>query len=155
MTNGDAPSGSALAKSYGMVPICEFGIATDGTCSLVVRDADVADQSCGLYIWLIEDEIVRIGSSKAPLIDRMKSHSRWIELRLTGQCRVSDPKKLARQTEDARRWQQALSGGKRATAWARQGTMVESPVGYINTYLAEENVLLERYKPRFNNSHFR
>lgn len=114
-------SGAALAETYGMVPVCDFGIADDGTCSLKIGDSDTASRGYGIYIWLIDDEIVRIGSSKAPLIKRMRSHSRWMELRLLGQCRVSDPDKLKKQTHEARRWQQALQGGKLATAWARQG----------------------------------
>lgn len=103
MTDNNFQSGSELAKGYGMAPICEFGIAEDGSCSLNITDAVVARQPCGLYIWLIDDEIVRIGSSKAPLIERMKAHSRWMELRLLGQCRVSDPEQLKKQTHEARR----------------------------------------------------
>lgn len=142
-------------EQYGFVPFGKFGIAQTGESTLQFIDEAVADYRRGIYTWVIDKEIVRIGASKNPLRARAKQHSRWIEMRLLGIAKITDEKKLAKQTEEAKRWQAALTNGRSAIIWGRRGTIVKTPVGELNTYLAEENALLEAYRPKFNNSFFR
>ncbi len=71
---------------------------------------------------------------------------------------MRDQKRLEDELVDANRWLRWLgkgNNGKPAEIWGRSGTMVRTPVGEINTYLSEENVLLSRFKPPLNNSHYR
>lgn len=138
-----------------MVRFATSTISSDGIVGMTILNQSIANVELGIYGWLIKDEIVRIGSSKGSLGGRAKFHQRWIELRLTGKCRLKDSKRLAKETADAKRWQAELAGGETADLWGRAGTVLQTSVGTLNLYLSEENALLERHKPRLNNSHFR
>lgn len=143
-------------RGYGMTKLATFEITMDCTSVITFVDEKSAAVPRGLYAWIIDGQIVRIGSSKNPLAMRIKSHGSWIEARLKDTFKVKDPKRRIKEIADAERWKKLLCGtGRVAEVWGREGTIVETPAGTINTYLAEENALLERHKPPLNNSHFR
>lgn len=128
----------------------------ENSLSVTFTDPLIAGTEKGVYAWILGGEIVRIGASQAPLQQRAKLHGRWIEARLQGAARISNARKLESQTDEARRWKEALAKHDGyAEVWGRQGTIVQTPMGPLNVYLAEENFLLQRYKPIFNNSYFR
>jgi hypothetical protein len=142
-------------EAYGMAKFGELRLAGN-TLAVSFTDDRMAEVARGIYAWVIDRKIVRIGSSRAPLRNRTNDHAKWIERRLCGLAKISDPKKLQGQLQDALRWKTAMETcGSYAEVWGRQGTVVDSPLGPINIYLAEENFLLERHRPPFNNSHFR
>lgn len=154
MTVSNKP-GEKIVAEYGMKLFGTFQIYSNGRTNLEIVDEDIAARPMGVYAWLIDDEIVRIGSSKAPMLKRVKSHSRWIELRLLGQCKVTDKNKLAKQIEEAGRWRTALKDNNVAYVWGRSGTLIQTQIGEFNSYLAEESALLGRHLPKFNNSFHR
>lgn len=155
MPSDPVNEGPAVLEKYGMRPFAEFSITEDGRTSVSFSNDEIASCGKAIYAWIIDDQIVRIGSSRASLRSRINGHSRWIEIRLLGTCKLKNELRLGGQIEEARRWHEALMGNKVAVVWGRAGTVVETPTGALNCYLSEENSLLERHKPRFNNSHFR
>jgi hypothetical protein len=52
-------------------------------------------------------------------------------------------------------WRECFKRDGTGIVYARVGPTVTTEFGTYNDYLAVENVLLGKYKPRLNNSHFR
>src|ERR1700730_18388160 len=52
-------------------------------------------------------------------------------------------------------WQECFKRHGTGEVYATIGNTVPTEFGPCNIYLAVENMLLQRYKPRLNNSHFR
>lgn len=98
-------------------------------------------QEC-IYAFVIQDEIVRVGSSKAPFKSRLRSWQRHVSLALCGQVSKT-PFAQAQAFRDLLRETQGI-------VFARNRTVVDTPIGEISAYLAEEKVLIERHKPRFS-----
>ncbi len=152
MTNSLA---SSILHSYQFVPFAEMSLHNNHAI-MKITNSQIAQQVKGIYAWVYDEEIVRIGSSKDSLEKRILGHGRWIEMRLQGITKVSNPERVQKELADAQRWRSLLENeGSKATVWGRSGTIVTSPIGELNIYLAEENKLLERHKPPLNNSFFR
>ena len=101
-----------------------------------------------VYMFVVGKEIVRIGSSKGKLTKRMKDHERDISNRLKG-------KKSPTSTSEAKEWKQRLATHKIGYVYAREGSLVTTPIGTFNSYLSEESELLGRHQPPLNNSYHR
>ena len=140
---------------FGLTKFAEMTIRNDAA-TVIVTNESVAAVSCAIYCWVIGEEIVRIGSSNQPLRSRVIGTGRWIEARLRGTAQISNPLKLAKEIEDARRWADRLKEPNLiAEVYGRRGTIAATPLGDICLYLSEENWLLEKFRPPLNNSHFR
>jgi|TARA_B100001142_G_scaffold139506_1_gene141041 hypothetical protein len=95
-----------------------------------------------IYIHTIDDEILRVGTSKKELKTRMREWERDVTKSLNNQksnCPISEGKK----------WNELLTN-KIGILYGRQGTIVKTPVGEINTYLSEESYLIRKYRPKMN-----
>jgi len=140
---------------FGLVKFAEMTIRNDAAAVNFI-DEPTAAATCAIYCWIIDGEIVRIGSSKQSLKKRIIGTGRWIETRLQGTARISDPGTKEKETDDAKRWALRLKDANAvAEVYGRSGTIVTTPLGEINVYLSEENWLLEQFKPPLNNSYFR
>ncbi|MEL7446924.1 MAG: hypothetical protein AAGK02_14130, partial [Pseudomonadota bacterium] len=100
------------------------------------------EMTCAIYAFLIGDEIVRIGSSKAPLRARFRAWQNDVSRALAGD-------KSPTPFEQAVGFRSLLADNPGAV-FARPGTMVWSSIGEFNAYLAEEKTLIERHQPRFS-----
>jgi hypothetical protein len=143
-----------ILKQYGLVQCAKFQIIDKTKCEVEILDETICSTDRAIYVWMIDDKIVRIGSSKGILKNRLTNHGKWIEKRLKNPESFQN-ERGRKELADAHRWLDALISCKVAIAWGRSGTIVNTPVGELNTYLAEENFLLEKHKPPLNNSHFR
>ncbi len=130
-------------ESCGFLRFAEVRIEGD-TFLIKVEDQEIAREPMCLYAFVVGDEIVRIGSSKAPLGARMRSWQRDVSGALAG-GRTSTPPK------EAQGWRELLSG-RSGAVYARQGTEVTTQVGTFNAYMAEESYLIGLYRPRQNRS---
>lgn len=75
---------------------------------------------------------------------------------MNGTAKIADPKALEKKTADANRWRDRLApDGAEAVIWGRGGTVVRTPVGLVNVFLAEEHYLLARHMPPLNVGKFR
>ena len=111
-----------------------------------IEDHDACSLTCCIYAFVIGDEIVRIGSSKAPLKSRIRSYEGYVGGRLKG-------RKTGTPEWEAQCWKSRLdSAGGVGWVFARRGTEVTTPVGKFPTYLDEESILIGRFKPPLNRS---
>lgn len=155
MSETERPHAKYL-KKIGFNKFAEFRILDDLTSELRLSDHDTADEERAIYAWVIDGEIVRIGCCQSTLRKRISDAARWMELRLLKTSRVKDEKRRAKEYKDAKRWKCRLwKTDKFAEIWGRGGTIVDTPIGKINIYLAEENALLQKFKPPLNNSYQR
>ena len=136
-------SRQALA-SYGFRRVTRFFLH-DGNVELEIEDETMAKIDRAVYAYLIGNEIVRIGSSKAPLRQRMLASRRHITSALHG-LKSPTPE------WEAQGWKERLERHGEGQIYARRGTEVTTPVGKFPAYLDEESLLIGRYMPPLNRS---
>ena len=61
-------------------------------------------------------------------------------------------KKINASEWEAKEWKKRLNENVLGHLYAREGTVVETPVGKINTYLDEESHLIGKHLPPLNRS---
>jgi hypothetical protein len=105
-----------------------------------VDDQEVVKQDCCVYVFVVDDKVLRIGSSKAPLRSRFKTWERDVSKALKGI-------KSSTSQEEASDWREALKQGA-GTVFARRGALILTPVGEICAYLSEESHLIGYFKNR-------
>jgi hypothetical protein len=143
-----APEGNgaeSTLSSYGMERVARFWLNENTLCIETDRP-DIAALEKTVYAFVIDDQIVRIGSSKNPLSGRLQDSERDVSRGMRG-----DPQSPCPPAE-AEKWRERLNRGQTGTVYARHGTLVETPVGSFPAYLDEESVLLGRHRPPLNRS---
>jgi hypothetical protein len=126
---------------YGMSPVARVRIEANRFVIDVLDTALVAlDRS--IYGFVVDNRIMRIGSSKGALRARLRAWERDVTNALNGR-RSPTP------DWEAQAWREALSQN-RGTVFARQATLVRTPVGEFRCYMDEESVLIGRHKPPLN-----
>lgn len=134
----------ALLKEYGLKRIADFRVEGN---NFLIDETDVAMiELCGcIYAFVVNDEIVRIGSSAGPLKKRFAAWRRDVSKSLAG-GKSSTPH------DEAERWRHAFAGNADGAIYARQASAVTTPVGEFFAHLDEERVLIARHKPKLNRS---
>ena len=100
-----------------------------------------------IYIHTIDNEIIRVGSSKNKLKRRMKSWERDVSKSLNGE-------KSSTPLWESKMWDNLLKD-KIGILFGRKGTIVSTPVGEFNSYLSEESFLIGKFLPKMNRSKHR
>lgn len=100
-----------------------------------------------IYIHTIDNEIIRVGSSKNKLKIRMKSWERDVSKSLNGE-------KSSTPLWESKMWDNLLKD-KIGILFGRKGTIVSTPVGEFNSYLSEESFLIGKFLPKMNRSKHR
>lgn len=136
-----------ILRSYGLRPLASVSVVEDRFV-IVIEDADLAANEKSIYAFAVEDEIVRIGSSKSRLGHRMRTWERDVSRALQG-LPSSTP------AWEAEAWRELLGQGRAGIIYARPGTTVTTPVGTFCAYLDEESLLIGRHLPRLNRSKHR
>jgi hypothetical protein len=130
-------------EEYGFAPLGKVRIDGDDF-NIEITDAELARRPMCIYAFVVADEIVRIGSSKAPLKSRMGSWHRDVSGALAGK-RTSTP------TSEAAAWRSLLADVE-GSIYAKPGTVVTTQVGTFNAYMAEESYLIGVHRPKQNRS---
>lgn len=130
----------AILERYGLREIGTIAI-NQNQFLVSISDEAAVQQERSIYAFLVEDEIVRIGSSKAKLRVRLGEWRRGVSAALQG-------RKSSTPAKEVQGWRDALEG-KVGRIYARAGTTITTPVGEISAYIAEEIALIERHKPKF------
>ena len=143
-------SGKALMDAYQFVQIGSITAPDPSTFSVEIELEEALTWEKSVYIFLINDEIVRIGSSKGPLKKRMQ---RWQQDVTNALRKMSglDTKKTPTKEEEANEWLKLLKLHGQGKIYARQATVVTTPVGKFRAYMDEESILINRHKPRLCN----
>ena len=119
---------------YGLVPVARFHIA-DNELKIVITDPETVKLEKCIYAFLIGGEAVRVGSSKAPLKERLNDYERDITNALNG-------RKSPAPAQEAAQWRKMLPAGVSGDIYARQGTEVTTSVGKFRVYMDEESILI-------------
>jgi len=101
-----------------------------------------------VYAIVFGDKIERIGSSKRMLGRRCKQTDYYLTKFLSGDCPPQNQRELPI-------WLECFDKHRAGIIYAKICPEVTTEFGTYNDYLAIENFLLNKYKPRLNNSHFR
>lgn len=145
-------TGRETLLTYGMRPVASVSLPSREHFVVQMTEPDAGSWTCAIYAFLIGDEICRIGSSKGALGGRFRSWSRDLTARLGN---MYGPEKMATNATEAAQSRARLEQHGPGLVFARQGTMVFTPVGVISAYLDEESVLIGRHLPALNNSKHR
>lgn len=133
--------GDEIVHACGMREVTTVTLASPTQFVIQVTMPDAALRTHSIYAFLIGAEICRIGSSKGPLGQRLRSWSRDLTARL-GNMDASE--KMATHAREASEWRTRLERHGAGLVFAQRGTIVTTPVGTISTYLDEESVLIGR-----------
>ena len=125
---------AAKLTQYGLVPVARVRIA-DRNLIIDITDPKTAKLEMCIYAFLIEGKVYRIGSSKAPLENRLKDYKRDITNAL-------NHKKSPAPDEEAEKWKKILPDGISGDIYARQGTSVTTPIGTFPAYMDEESIMI-------------
>ena len=131
-------------SDYGLKQIARVFIEGNNFRINVTDDDAVELRGC-IYAFAIDEEIVRVGSSSGRLTKRLSAWQRDVSRALAGE-------KSSTPLSEAERWRMALAPGTNGVVYARQATIVTTPVGAFTTHLDEERVLIARHRPRLNRS---
>lgn len=132
--------------SYGLTRCATFKVIGDQF-SITIEDAETVALERVVYAFVIEGEIVRIGSSKNVFRTRLASWQRDVSRALRGE-RSPTP------DWEAQEWKKRLAHSY-GVIFARQGTEVTTPIGTFRAYLDEESVLIGRHRPPLNRNKHR
>ena len=119
---------------YGFSPVARFHIV-DKELIIDITDPETVKLEKCIYAFLIGGETVRVGSSKAPLEERLKDYRRDITNALNG-------RKSPAPVQEATQWSKMLPAGVSGDIYARQGTTVTTPIKTFPAYMDEESILI-------------
>lgn len=135
-------------SEYGLVPVATVRI-DDSRFIIEITNPEIVQLEKCIYAFLVGDKIVRVGSSKGRLARRLKCWERDITNALRGQ-------KSPAPAWEAKGWNDELSQHSGGIIYARQGTVVTTPVGTFPAYLDEESILIgNHYYPALNRNKHR
>lgn len=106
---------------------------------IVKYDQKYSSSKHMIYIHVIDNEILRVGSSKNEFKYRME---RW-EKDVTKLLNIKNTDPTFNEGDE---WNNLLKN-KTGTLYGRQGTVIKTPIGKINIYLSEESNLIGRHQP--------
>lgn len=135
------PAGQIL-RSYGMWQIARFFLR-DAAFVIELSDTLAADLPASIYVFVIDDEIVRVGCSAAPLKVRFGRWQGDVTAAMNGR-RSSTP------LSEAAKWKRRLEDFGEGKIFARQACEVTSAIGSFRAMLDEERVLIARHRPPMN-----
>ncbi len=119
---------------YGLVLVAHVRIA-DQNLRIDITDQKTVKREMCIYAFLIDGKVYRIGSSKAPLENRLKDYERDISHALKDEKSPAPP-------QEAEQWSKQLPAGISGDIYARQGWSVTTPIETFHAYMDEESLLI-------------
>ncbi len=147
--NVDKLDGKALMDAYRFVRIGSITAPNSITFSIEIDVTEALSWEKAVYIFMFNNEIVRVGSSKGRLARRMKEWCRCVTNALHRVNGLPAPKTVTPDWE-AEAWIKLLNDHGSGQIYAREATMVNTPVGSFRAYMDEESILINRHKPKMN-----
>jgi hypothetical protein len=147
--NMDKLDGRAFMDAYQFVRVGSITAPNPLTFSITMDLSDALSWEKAIYIFIFDNQIIRIGSSKGLLGKRMKQWCRDITNALQ---RIDGLPALKTVTPDweARDWREILNTHGSGEIYAREATTVTTAVGTFRAYMDEESILINRHRPRMN-----
>jgi hypothetical protein len=135
---------------FGMQCVAQMKLLDDGNTIQTTFVLPHAQKwCCTIYAIVFGDVVERIGSSENTLLSRCQQTDRILSRKFR------DPQYDGASDRELPIWQECFNQHGTGEVYAAIGNTVPTEFGPCNIYLAVENMLLEKYKPRLNNSHFR
>jgi hypothetical protein len=131
-----------VLSAYGMRQVARFFLRDDAFIIEIV-DCAAVEMPASIYAFVIHGEIVRVGSSNAPLSDRLNRWQRDVTAAMRG-------RKSSTPAYEAAEWKRRLEGSGEGLVFSRQAHEVSTPVGRFRALLDEERTLIERHLPPMN-----
>ena len=139
----------AALDSYQMRGVATIRRMADQTFQTTFEVLEARGWVQSIYAIVFDGNIERVGSSKGPLGARCKQTDRYLNRKMR------EPTWNGLNEREWSLWQDFFRQHGTAAVYATIGPTVTNRFGTYNDYLAVENLLLGRYKPRLNNSYFR
>lgn len=139
---------TAQLTAYGFLHVGTISLTADEIFLFHLTFEDAKKWEKAVYAFVFKDEIVRIGSSKGLLGNRMRDWSRDTT-NVLRKINGKEAKKPAGPNWETGGYRDLCRDGE-GLIYARQATTVETPVGKFRAYMDEESILINRYKPRLN-----
>jgi len=138
-------------RGYGFRLIARFRRVEDSL-EITDRDAEAEAWERTVYAFVLNNEIVRIGSSKDRLKARLNGYQKDISYAFAGDFVRASGKPRSTKSDEAKIWANELQKHAQGEIWARQGTQFHSPVteSTISGYQDEESFLIAKHQPRLN-----
>ena len=130
----------------GFIPVAYFTVEKNQYIIEMTND-ECLDWIESIYVHTIDNEILRVGSSKNKLKTRFRSWER-------GVTKALEFKNSSTPLSEAMEWKKILNN-KKGVLYAKRGDIVQTSVGKINTYLSEESFLIGKHLPKMNRSKHR
>ena len=130
----------------GFIPVASFTVEKKQYI-IEITHTECLDWEKSIYIHTIDDQIMRIGSSKNKLKIRFRSWER-------GVTKALEFKASSTPMWEAMEWERLLEN-KKGILYAKKGDVLQTSVGEISTYLSEESYLIGKYLPKLNRSKHR
>jgi hypothetical protein len=150
MMLGHQPLHIADLTKFGMQRVAQMNLLDEGA---TIQTTFVLPQAkswcCTIYAVVFGDVVERIGASKDTLRRRCQQTDRILSQKFR------DPHYTGASDRELPIWQECFKRHGTGEVYAAIGETVPTDFGPCNIYLAVENMLLQKYKPRLNNSHFR
>lgn len=142
---------SVTLSSYGFSRVARWQRRDDRFC-IFERQDDIMQQVGCVYAFVINDEIVRIGSSKGTLENRMNSWQKDVSKAFENDFFTPNGRARSTKEDEIKLWIDVLAAYQVGDVWARQGTPFKSPISetVLHAYQDEESFLIARHQPRFN-----
>jgi len=141
-------SDEATLLSYGLEHIADVVMTDANVLLITVTKPEATMWEKAIYAILIGGKIMRIGSSKGRLGNRLNAWTRDISGRLAG-------RKSPTPGWEAAQWKEHLRRAGGGLFYARPGTVISTRVGTISAYLDEESHLIGKHMPPLNRSKHR
>jgi hypothetical protein len=137
--------------SYGFNKVARFH-RNENRFQVFDRDLTATAWCNCVYAFVINDEIVRIGSSKDRLGARFNAYQNDLSYAFAGDFYRSSGKPRSTKVDEATIWSIELATHGHGDIWAREGTQFFSPItqGTISGYQDEESFLIAKHQPRLN-----
>tara|TARA_B100001093_G_scaffold88967_2_gene80973 strand:- start:2318 stop:2731 length:414 start_codon:yes stop_codon:yes gene_type:complete len=130
----------------GFIPVASFTVEKKQYIIEMTHN-ECLDWEKSIYIHTIDEQIIRIGSSKNKLKIRFRSWER-------GVTKALEFKASSTPMWEAMEWERLLEN-KKGILYAKKGDVLQTSVGEISTYLSEESYLIGKYLPKLNRSKHR
>lgn len=109
--------------------------------------SQIATRKFGVYVFVIGGEVVRVGETSKELGKRMEDYEKCVTHTL---CYPFSVRRSGTPVWEAIGWWNRLSDHEPGRVYGKEGAIINSNIGAMNVYKAEEFSLIAQYDPPLN-----
>lgn len=134
-------------EGFGFRPLAKVSITPDGRSFLVDEFTEMGSAVLGVYVFVINREIVRVGHTSRSFRTRMKGYVKDVSWALQN---PDKERKNGTPNWEAAGWKERLLNHGPGVVYAKQSDIVRTNVGCLGLSESEERALIARYNPPLN-----